>query len=270
MSTQTLIIPDEAIFRYDGTQAFQLQDHVLQYLRLLQAEQGFDLIIHPSGKLSKSAREIFRALMKSEHIPFRFQAELKIHEYNFDALSQIATAYTPDAREDADAVIGFRYSDDVDHVCKNWADIYRVLAMPDRVAEVNRTTSETAIKIRINLDGTGQSDISTGIGFFDHMLEQIARHGNIDLQLSCTGDLHIDEHHTIEDVALALGAAFHEALGDKKGLQRYGFMFYRWMRRKQTLHWTFLGVIGLFGRRSSSAKWWAKCRLRCSSISLSH
>jgi imidazoleglycerol-phosphate dehydratase / histidinol-phosphatase len=106
----------------------------------------------------------------------------------------------------------------------SWEDVYKHLAAQARTATVTRKTSETSINIEVNLDGTGQSRISTGLGFFDHMLEQIARHGNIDLVVNVKGDLHIDEHHTIEDTAIALGEAFLNALGSKKGIERYGFL----------------------------------------------
>ena len=98
-------------------------------------------------------------------------------------------------------------------------------ANSDRVAEVSRQTAETRIRVKINLDGTGQSRLSTGIGFFDHMLDQIARHGLIDLDIEADGDLHIDGHHTVEDVGITLGQAFHKAVGDKKGIRRYGHAY---------------------------------------------
>jgi imidazoleglycerol-phosphate dehydratase len=95
----------------------------------------------------------------------------------------------------------------------------------DRVADVQRNTAETQISVRINLDGNGTASLSTGIGFFDHMLDQIARHGLIDLDIQAKGDLHIDGHHTVEDVGITLGQAFAKAVGDKKGLRRYGHAY---------------------------------------------
>jgi len=94
-----------------------------------------------------------------------------------------------------------------------------------RTAEVSRNTAETQITVKLNLDGTGKSNLSTGIGFFDHMLDQIARHGLIDLTVEAKGDLHIDAHHTIEDVGITIGQALAKALGDKKGLRRYGHAY---------------------------------------------
>jgi imidazoleglycerol-phosphate dehydratase len=95
----------------------------------------------------------------------------------------------------------------------------------DRQAEVQRNTAETQITVRINLDGRGVAQLSTGIGFFDHMLDQIARHGLIDLDIDAKGDLHIDGHHTVEDVGITLGQAFAKAVGDKKGIRRYGHAY---------------------------------------------
>ncbi|WOP16130.1 imidazoleglycerol-phosphate dehydratase HisB [Ottowia sp. SB7-C50] len=97
--------------------------------------------------------------------------------------------------------------------------------MEPRTARVSRDTAETRITVQLNLDGTGQSRLQTGIGFFDHMLDQIARHGLIDLDVQCEGDLHIDGHHTVEDVGICIGQAVRQAVGDKKGLTRYGHSY---------------------------------------------
>lgn len=106
----------------------------------------------------------------------------------------------------------------------DWNEIYEFLKLGTRTVTHTRNTKETQITVSLNLDGTGGADIHTGIGFFDHMLEQIARHGNMDLNIQASGDLHIDEHHTIEDVGITLGEAVGEALGNKRGIERYGFL----------------------------------------------
>lgn len=108
-------------------------------------------------------------------------------------------------------------------VTNDWDEIYKKVALPDRTASVSRDTKETKIRISLNLDGTGKAKIETGLGFFDHMLDQIARHSGVDLVVKVEGDLEVDEHHTIEDTGLALGEAFKLALGDKRGVERYGY-----------------------------------------------
>jgi imidazoleglycerol-phosphate dehydratase/histidinol-phosphatase len=121
----------------------------------------------------------------------------------------------------ADQVI--EYKDTIALETESWAAIYSFLKLGLRKVQHERNTKETKISISLNMDGTGQADIKTGLGFFDHMLEQIARHGSIDLAIKCDGDLHIDEHHTIEDVGIALGEAFALGLSDKRGMERYGY-----------------------------------------------
>lgn len=108
-------------------------------------------------------------------------------------------------------------------VSEDWDDIYACVAATERIAEVVRTTKETSISIQLNLDGSGVCEISTGLHFFDHMLNQIGRHAGVDLKINVKGDLEVDEHHTIEDTALALGEAFKKVVGDKIGMERYGF-----------------------------------------------
>ena len=118
-------------------------------------------------------------------------------------------------RNELDEFIGLESND--------WEKIYEFLKLENRTAELTRNTNETKIYIKLNLDGTGKSEISTGIAFFDHMLDQIARHGNMDLTIQVKGDLEVDEHHTVEDTMIALGEVFAKALGNKLGIERYGF-----------------------------------------------
>ena len=108
-------------------------------------------------------------------------------------------------------------------IATNWDEVYNFLKLPPRKIVHQRKTNETDITIELNLDGTGKGEFSTGLAFFDHMLEQLSKHGKLDLKIVAKGDLHIDEHHTIEDTGIALGEAFSKALADKRGIERYGF-----------------------------------------------
>jgi len=129
--------------------------------------------------------------------------------------TNLGTAEITVKRDDLDKVIALESND--------WEKIYEFLKLKDRTAEIRRKTNETDIEIQLNLDGTGKSNIETGLAFFDHMLDQLARHGQMDLDIQVDGDLEVDEHHTIEDTAIALGEVFHRALGNKLGIERYGF-----------------------------------------------
>jgi imidazoleglycerol-phosphate dehydratase/histidinol-phosphatase len=130
-------------------------------------------------------------------------------------LTHLGTEEITVERKELDSFIALESND--------WDKIFAFLKLGDRTSEVKRKTNETDITIKLNLDGTGKSRIATGIAFFDHMLDQLSRHGMLDLEITVNGDLEVDEHHTIEDTAIALGEAFHLALGDKMGMERYGF-----------------------------------------------
>jgi imidazoleglycerol-phosphate dehydratase / histidinol-phosphatase len=121
-------------------------------------------------------------------------------------------------------LIGNKKHPDADFCTDNWKDIPAVLRSKPRIAEITRKTRETSVHVELNLDGSGKNSISTGIGFFDHLLLQIARHAEIDLVINAKGDLETDEHHTIEDIGIVLGEVFYKAMGSKKGIERYGFV----------------------------------------------
>jgi imidazoleglycerol-phosphate dehydratase/histidinol-phosphatase len=147
-----------------------------------------------------------------------------------DRLTDIALAKNLGAKgillggkELSDQLTSYGLNDHCSLCTTSWSDIARLLSSSGRQTSVTRKTKETDITVSIGLEGQGRSKISTGLGFFDHMLDQVAKHGLIDLDITVKGDLHIDEHHTIEDTALTLGDAFVKALGDKRGIERYGF-----------------------------------------------
>ena len=150
-----------------------------------------------------------------------------------DRLTDILLAYNMGAKgiligksadeSDDHMVRGTDISETIALKTNQWKEIYEFLKLEDRTTKVQRTTKETDILIELNLDGTGKTNCQTGLGFFDHMLDQLGRHSHSDLSVKVKGDLHIDEHHTIEDTALALGEAFRKGLGSKMGIERYGF-----------------------------------------------
>lgn len=168
---------------------------------------GYQLSLQPDGGGYTMMQEILLLILASEGV--------SIAPPGTKPDIQVSDRQRPDTT--ADSLIVF------DALHNDWRAISDTLRNQSRLITHERNTKETQISISLNLDGTGQSSISTGLHFFDHMLEQIARHGGIDLSITAHGDLHIDEHHTIEDTGIALGEAFALALGDKRGIERYGF-----------------------------------------------
>lgn len=167
--------------------------------------------------------------------------------------------FKSDAEQSLKDVIALKTTD--------WKNVYEYLKAGKRETSHTRNTKETQIEISLNLDGKGDAEISTGIHFFDHMLDQIARHGSIDLKVNTKGDLHIDEHHTIEDTGIALGEAFAKALGDKRGIERYGFC----LPMDDCLAQVAIdleAVTGLCGMQNLTGRKLGKCLQKCSTISL--
>ena len=141
---------------------------------------------------------------------------LECHAIFINNFQELGTGEITVSKEDLKKVIALE--------TQKWEEIYNFLKQPQRKFSHSRNTNETKIDVDLNLDGNGKADIKTGLGFFDHMLEQVAKHSGMNLKIHCDGDLHIDEHHTIEDVALAFGEALLSASGDKRGIERYGFL----------------------------------------------
>jgi imidazoleglycerol-phosphate dehydratase/histidinol-phosphatase len=169
---------------------------------------------HENKPTRKPGTGLLKKYMKGKH-------NLKNSYVIGDRLTDVQLANNLGAKA---IIIGGEVNESAALVTKDWKEVYRFLRFPNRVAEAKRTTKETDISILLNLDGKGSSDVKTGIGFFDHMLDLFAKHSLCDLQISVNGDLHVDEHHTVEDTAIALGEAAQRALGKKAGIERYGFM----------------------------------------------
>ncbi len=183
--------------------------HAITAISRLVNELGYKVALYPAATEALDAmQEVFR----SEQVVFDLGAGRDFDASAYDVLIT-TTQDTPAGF--SGAIIPFHDSD--------WLGIYRSLRGTSRSISHQRHTKETQISIDLDPDGQGTSEIATGLHFFDHMLEQVARHGGVDLRISARGDLHIDEHHTIEDTAITLGEAFALALGDKRGIERYGF-----------------------------------------------
>ncbi|HKU13127.1 MAG TPA: imidazoleglycerol-phosphate dehydratase HisB [Steroidobacteraceae bacterium] len=167
-------------------------------------------------------QDFLLALFASQGVPFE---EVFVHPRLPDPSSFDRSRSHVIGNRDADMALARTLDiDGIRVASETWPQLARRLAAATRTAVVSRKTKETDINVEVRLDEEGPIRIATGIGFFDHMLEQVAKHGGFSLQLACSGDLHIDEHHTVEDCALALGQALKTALGDKRGIHRYGFL----------------------------------------------
>lgn len=254
----TLIIEPPIDFQVDSLEKLEFYPQVFQYLARIAQELDYELVIisnqdglgttsFPEETFWPAHTKMIRAFQNEGIVFSEVLIDRSFPEENAPSRkpgTALLTPYMKGAYDLANSyVIGDRPTDvqlaknlgckaiflgesngDADFCTSSWADIYTFLTSQPRTAHVTRQTSETSIAIDLNLDGTGNGWINTGIGFFDHMLMQIAKHGHIDLTIQAKGDLHIDEHHTIEDVAITLGQAFLQALGSKKGIERYGFL----------------------------------------------
>ncbi|MEX0844638.1 MAG: imidazoleglycerol-phosphate dehydratase HisB [Balneolaceae bacterium] len=184
----------------DSSGEFLFREKTVSSLRQI-LEGGRDLLIDEEALTSPQKK-----LLKQEGISFFEEGEVDL------------------LIDEKDGILVLMKDSEVLVSNKSWQPVVDYIVKEARKASIQRKTSETDISIEINLDGTGKSDIATGLKFFDHMLDQIARHGLVDLAIKCDGDLEVDEHHTIEDVSIALGEVITKALGSKKGIERYGFV----------------------------------------------
>lgn len=255
----TLVIEPPIDFQLDSLDKLEFYPGVFQYLSRIAQELDYDLVMvtnqdglgttaFPEETFWPAQQKIIQAFQNEgvefkeifidrsflhENLPSRKPGTAMLMHYLKGGYDLSGSFVIGDRLTDLQLAknlgcqaihLGIAISEDAVLSTSSWAAIYQFLKAEPRKSTVVRKTSETAIEIAVNLDGTGKSVISTGLGFFDHMLEQLARHGNMDLNIQVKGDLHIDEHHTIEDVAIALGDAFLSALGSKKGIERYGFL----------------------------------------------
>ncbi len=243
------LIEEPADYQVDAIDKVRLLPHVIRALQMLQAD-GYELVMvtnqdglgtesFPIADFEKPHQFVidlfasqgitFSETFICPHLP---EAGCHCRKPAAGLVSAYLTATSIDAKRSA--MVGDRQSDIefannlgirgflLDATC-DWAQIADSLCGAPRTAAVQRGTNETSISVELNLDATRPASIDTGLGFFDHMLDQIAQHAGIALTIKCEGDLHIDEHHTVEDVALTLGSAIAEALGNKRGIGRYGF-----------------------------------------------
>lgn len=254
----TLVIEPPVDYQLDSLEKLEFYPGVFQYLSRIAKELDYELVMvtnqdglgtdsFPEETFWPAHNKIMRAFENEgvkfadvhidksfphENLPTRKPGIGMLYKY-INTSYDLANSFVIGDREtDVELAknlgtkaifISDKANADADLTTTSWGEIYQYLKKIPRRAVISRNTNETKIFIDLNIDGSGKSKISTGLGFFDHMLEQIAKHGNVDLTVDVKGDLHVDEHHTIEDVGIALGAAFLEALGSKKGIERYGF-----------------------------------------------
>ncbi|MFY7813583.1 MAG: bifunctional histidinol-phosphatase/imidazoleglycerol-phosphate dehydratase HisB [Chryseobacterium taeanense] len=207
-----------------GTESFPMEDFILPHEKMLKAFEN-EGIVFQDILIDKS--------FEYENLPTRKPGTGMLNQYIYgnydlensfvigDRITDIQLAKNLGAKA---IFISDSENTEAELTTTKWEDIYQYLKQIPRKAKVFRKTNETEIEVEIDLDGKGKSDISTGLHFFDHMLEQISKHGNLNLEIKVKGDLHVDEHHTIEDVGIVLGEAVFKALGNKKGIERYGFL----------------------------------------------
>lgn len=216
-----------------GSDSFPMDDFTLPHKKMLQAFRNegveFDAEhIDPSMPEENSPNRKPRTGMLSQYLKGEYDLENSL--VIGDRLTDMELARNLGARGILFGPAGLEtelkeagLEQNVDLISDDWDEIYRFIRSEQRKSKLSRQTGETDIMVDISLDGEGKTEISTGLGFFDHMLDQLGRHGGMDLKVAVKGDLHVDEHHTIEDTAITLGEAFREALGDKRGIERYAF-----------------------------------------------
>lgn len=255
----TLILEPPTDFQVDSLEKLEFYPGVFQNLSRIARELDFELVmitnqdglgtetfpyedfIKPQEKMIKAFENegiVFSDILidrsfESENLPTRKPGTGMLGKYIYgdydlknsfvigDRLTDIQLAKNLGSKS---ILISKVHNDKADLTTESWSEIAQFLTNIPRKAKVSRKTSETEIEVEVSLDGSGTSEISTGLHFFDHMLEQISKHGNLDLKINVRGDLQVDEHHTIEDTGIVLGEAVLKALGKKKGIERYGFL----------------------------------------------
>jgi imidazoleglycerol-phosphate dehydratase/histidinol-phosphatase len=255
----TLVIEPPLDFQLDSLEKLEYYPGVFRWLSLIAEELDFELVMvtnqdglgtasFPEETFWPAQNKIIQAFEKEgvnfndilidksfpeENLPTRKPGTGMLNKYIYGAYDLKNSFVIGDRETDIQLAlnlgakgifIGDECTLETALTTKSWKEVYHFLQKIPRKATRRRRTNETDISIEINLDGSGKSKIRTGLGFYDHMLEQLAKHGGIDIQIDVNGDLEIDEHHTIEDVAICLGETFAEALGTKRGIERYGFL----------------------------------------------